>query len=145
MPICVIAWPNALPPFVWTTKSPDLSDGPDFVRIAHADTSVGSNAASEVDKPEYLVANVADKVAESDQKPLPTTSTLSPTERPATSLPTPVMEPTAVVPATPVNLLLNDKLFVQYYSEFNDSDKKNKKRKKKDKSGVNGRWTKEEH
>jgi hypothetical protein len=34
---------------------------------------------------------------------------------------------------------------VQYYSEFNDSDKKKKKRKKKDKSGVNGRWTKEEH
>jgi hypothetical protein len=34
---------------------------------------------------------------------------------------------------------------VQYYSEFNDSDKKKKKREKKDKSGVNGRWTKEEH
>jgi hypothetical protein len=34
---------------------------------------------------------------------------------------------------------------MQYYSEFNDSDVKDKKRKKRDKSGVNGRWTKEEH
>lgn len=39
----------------------------------------------------------------------------------------------------------HDHLFFKYLSDFNDSSNNNYDRKRKFKSGVNGRWTKDEH